>query len=102
MSNVPGNVLKEGFGKRKEIIQISYCTTCMGRLHHLRQTLPANLEANAGLPVQFVVLDYNSRDGLGDWMRSHFQAQTESGKVVYARTSEPRFFNMAHAKNLAH
>jgi hypothetical protein len=74
----------------------------MGRLHHLRQTLPANLEANAGLPVQFIVLDYNSPDGVGDWMQSNFQAQIESGKLVYGRTAEPRFFNMAHAKNVAH
>jgi hypothetical protein len=74
----------------------------MGRLHHLRQTLPRNLEANARLPVQFVVVDYNSRDGLGDWIRSSFDSEIKSGKLLYVRTTDPRFFNMAHAKNIAH
>ena len=102
MSNVPGNVARGRIGKRKGAIGISYCTTCMGRLHHLRQTLPANLEANAGLPVEFIVLDYNSPDGVGDWIRSNFLTEIEAGRLVYGRTTEPRFFNMAHAKNVAH
>jgi hypothetical protein len=74
----------------------------MGRLHHLRQTLPHNLKANARLPVQFVIVDYNSLDGLKGWIRSSFESEIKAGKLLYARTSEPRFFNMAHAKNIAH
>src|ERR1041385_4064662 len=88
--------------RMKRPIEVSYCTTCMGRLHHLRQTLPRNLKSNARLPVQFVVLDYNSRDGLGDWIRSSVEAEIKAGRLLYARTTAPRFFNMAHAKNIAH
>lgn len=83
-------------------LRISYCTTCKGRLHHLQQTLPANLKAEEGNPnVEFVVLDYGSEDGLGDWIKSNFQREIDSGRLVYARTEAP-YFKMAHAKNMAH
>lgn len=82
--------------------KISYCTTCKGRLHHLKETLPANLAAEAGNPnVEFVVLDYGSDDGLGDWIRQNFAHEIETGRLRYAR-SEQEYFRMAHAKNMAH
>lgn len=83
-------------------LKISYCTTCKGRLHHLQQTLPANLKAEEGNPnVEFLVLDYGSEDGLGDWIRENFQKEIASGRLIYART-EAEYFKMAHAKNMAH
>lgn len=82
--------------------KVSYCTTCKGRLHHLKETLPANLAAEAHNPnVEFVVLDYGSEDGLGEWIHQNFQAEIESGRLRYARSEQP-FFRMAHAKNMAH
>lgn len=83
-------------------LKISYCTTCKGRLHHLQQTLPANMEAEKGNPnVEFVVLDYGSEDGLGDWIKENFQEEIATGRLIYARTESP-YFKMAHAKNMAH
>jgi hypothetical protein len=82
--------------------RVSLCTTCMGRLHDLEQTLPVNLKLNAGYPgVEFVVLDYNSTDGLEDWMRRNRRAEIESGLVAYYRTTEPRFYSMTHSRNVA-
>ncbi|KKL80749.1 hypothetical protein LCGC14_2001600, partial [marine sediment metagenome] len=53
----------------RKIYKISFCTTCMGRLYNLKETLPKNIEANGEYPnVEFVILDYNSSDGLGDWV----------------------------------
>jgi glycosyltransferase involved in cell wall biosynthesis len=74
----------------------------MDRLHDLRRTLPANLADNAEYRnLEFVLLDYNSRDGLADWVRSHLAAELKSGRVVYFRTSEPEHYRMAHSRNVA-
>jgi len=84
-------------------MKISFCTTCMGRLHHLRETLPANLKANETYEAaEFVVLDYNSGDGLEDWMQTEMRWAIEAGRVAYYRERTARFFNPRHAKNVAH
>ncbi len=82
--------------------RISLCTTCMSRLRDLQLTLPRNLEDNRDYPsLEFVVLDYNSDDGLGDWMRENMGEHIESGLVVYYRTSEPEYYSMSHSRNVA-
>jgi glycosyltransferase involved in cell wall biosynthesis len=81
---------------------ISLCTACMGRAHNLVKTLPKNLTDNAAYPkLEFVVLDYNSQDGLERWVREDMMAHIESGRLVYARTTEPKYFRMSHARNVA-
>lgn len=48
--------------------QISFCITCMNRLKHLQETLEKNILDNFLVDeVEFVVLDYNSQDGLEEW-----------------------------------
>lgn len=83
---------------------ISYCTTCMGRRAQLETTLPANLAvlARHSGRVELVLLDYGSRDGLGEWVRERFAAEFESGVLRYARTDEPDEFHTPHAKNVVH
>ena len=84
-------------------LKVSYCTTCKGRLHHLKQTLPANLKAEEGNPnVEFVVLDYGSEDGLGQWIKENFSAEIASGRLRYARYEPAPHFKTSHAKNMAH
>lgn len=76
----------------------------MGRRAHLEQTLPVNLAVlarHAGR-AELVLVDYGSRDGLGDWVRERFAAQLASGLLRYARTDEPTVFHTPHAKNVAH
>ncbi len=81
---------------------VSLCTACMGRAHDLIQTLAKNIADNADYPsVEFVLLDYNSRDGLGEWVAANMMEHIESGKLVYARTTEPAWFHMAHSRNVA-
>lgn len=83
-------------------LKVSYCTTCKGRLHHLQQTLPANMAAEKDNPnVEFVVLDYGDEDGLGEWIKQNYQKEMDSGRLRYARF-ETDHFKMAHAKNMAH
>lgn len=86
---------------------ISFCITCKGRLHHLEKTLKQNIENNADYDhVQFVVVDYDSKDGLEQWMKKHYSHQIETGLIKYvklaAKEGEDIPFHMSHAKNLAH
>ena len=71
---------------------IAFITTCRGRLHHLKQTLPA-MAAQA--PDELIVVDYGCPDGTGDWVEANFPA----AKVV--RASQPDGgFNVSRARNL--
>jgi len=82
--------------------KISYCQTCMNRLHDLKITLPLNLESNKDYPnLEFVILDYNSTDGLGDWIKENMMEQIESGRLNYYRTEEPKYYSMTHSRNVA-
>lgn len=83
--------------------KISFCITCKGRLHHLRETLPQNLRNASDYPnAEFVVLDYDSHDGLGEWIKQNFQEEMKSGKIRYARFEPAEYFEVGHAKNLSH
>jgi len=83
-------------------LRLSFFTTCKGRLHQLRQTLPQNLAGNADYPdAEFVVLDYNSQDGLGDWIREAHARELETGRLAYYRDDSPGHFAHGHARNVA-
>jgi hypothetical protein len=86
--------------KRKP--KISYCTTTMGRLHHLWLTLSCNLQHNRYSDVEFLVLDYGSLDGVEEWIRQAFPAELKSGLLQFYRISWPTSFHISHAKNCAH
>ena len=82
--------------------RISICTTVMNRLEDLKQTLPKNMADNSDYPnLEFVVLDYNSSDGLGDWIKSEIMDHVKSGRLTYARTAQPKYYSMTHSRNLA-
>jgi len=83
------------------LFKISICTVCMNRLHHVMQTLPANIENNKEYPgVEFVLLDYNSTDGLEKWIKENMQHYIKNGLLKYYRTEEPAFFDRTHSRNL--
>ncbi|HEY9259088.1 glycosyltransferase family A protein [Chitinophaga sp.] len=82
--------------------RISCCTVCMNRTIHLKQTLKRNIHDNAGYHnIEFVILDYGSRDDLYDWVQTELQQEIDTGLVVYFRTTDPQFFHMSHSKNMA-
>lgn len=79
----------------------------MGRAEHLQQTLPQNIRDNPpskDVDIEFVVLNYNSKDGLHDWITQdpEIQQHMKSGLLRYGKTTDPEFFHMSHAKNMAH
>jgi len=91
--------------KKKKKFKISFCMTCMNRLHHVKQTLETSILANRPYKnVEFVLLDYNSKDGLGQWVKNKMMKDIESGILNYYQMTnpKPRYFNVPHAKNIAH
>lgn len=82
--------------------KITFCTSVMNRLHHLKSTLPQNLKDTSSYPdVEFLILDYNSTDGLEDWIRTTMEEHILSGRLSYYRTIEPKFFHRSHSRNLS-
>lgn len=82
--------------------RISFCTVCMNRLNHLKQTLPQNIEDNlAYQQVEFLVLDYNSQDGLQEWIMSEMSHYIDQGILTYLRVEEPLYFHRSHSRNTA-
>jgi hypothetical protein len=81
--------------------QISFCTAVMNRLDHLKLTLPANLNDNMNSNVEFLILDYNSSDGLKEWLLSNYSQYLDIGIISYYRTNEPTVFSHSHSKNIA-
>ncbi len=80
---------------------ISFCTVCMNRLHHLKQTLPKNLKDNEKYStLEFVLLDYNSSDGLEEWVKAEMYDYIEKKRLVYYKTKEPLYFHRSHSRNM--
>lgn len=79
---------------------IAFCTTVKGRTQHLRETLPRNLDANPR--SKFIVLDYNSGDGLLEYIREEHGREIHEGRLVVYTYPAGQQFKIAHAKNMAH
>ena len=81
-------------------LKIAFCITCMNRLNHLKKTLIRNIEDNELLgQVVFVLLDYNSSDGLHEWVKSQSK-YIDNGLLVYFRTDTPTHYKRSHSRNL--
>jgi glycosyltransferase involved in cell wall biosynthesis len=70
--------------------ELCLITTCMGRLAHLQQSLPA---AAGQRRCSCVVVDYSCPEHAGDWVEEHHPA----AKVV--RVAEQARFNVSRARN---
>ena len=97
------NLPEEIFDPSLKRNSISFCTTCMNRFFHLRHTIIRNIENNLNYPnVEFVLLNYNSQDGLHEWALKHLKKYVDLGVLNYYYTTQPEFFHVCKAKNLAH
>jgi|RhiMetdeSRZDD1v2_1073273.scaffolds.fasta_scaffold07776_11 glycosyltransferase involved in cell wall biosynthesis len=82
--------------------KISLYTVCMNRGHHLKETLPRNISENISYPnLEFVILDYNSQDGIDEWVKENLMNYIEGGLIKYYKTYEPTVFSLSHSKNMA-
>lgn len=58
----------------------------MDRLFHLKKTLLKNIKNNITYPhLEFVLLDYNSQDGLEEWVVENCKEYLENGILKYHR-----------------
>jgi len=81
--------------------KIAFCTTCMNRLSHLQQTIEKNIQDNYLIgKVEFILLDYNSQDGLDKWISSVMRKYIDEGILVYYKTTEPTHYLRSHSRNM--
>lgn len=74
----------------------------MGRLDHVKQTLIKNIRDNEHYPkLEFLLLNYNSNDGLHEWVLSEMKQFMDNGRLKYYHTHYPISFNASHSKNIA-
>ena len=83
-------------------MKVSFCTTCMDRLCHLKQVYLKSLENTAGCNVEFILLNYNSKDNLDEWVVDNLSDPIKNRIVKYYKTTEPVYFVASHAKNIAY
>lgn len=50
--------------------------------------------------VEFVVLDYNSKDGMENWVKEKMSKYIASGILKYYKTYDPAYFDLPHSKNM--
>ena len=83
--------------------RISICTTCMGRTHDLKETLPVNMKDNEDYQnLEFVLVNYASRDDMDEWVKSSFEKEMESGRLRYVKVVDDiQYFEMGHSRNIA-
>ena len=81
-------------------MKIAFITACMGRLSHLKLTLEKNIKDNSDyLNCKFYLLDYNSKDGLEEWVLNNMQKYIDTNKLVYLKNKDAKFFRFAHSRN---
>lgn len=73
--------------------EFAIITTCMGRLMHLRQSLPRFVDQEFKDYLVYVV-DWSSPDGLREWMEQENPARTRLVRVV-----GQKYFNLSAARN---
>ena len=81
--------------------RISFCTTSMNRLHHLRETLPRNVNDNLNYEnIEFLLLDYNSGDGTEEWVKSEMLHLIEKKVLTYYRIFGVSDYRRSHSRNI--
>lgn len=82
-------------------LPISFCIPVHNRLYDLRKSLPhLVLAAQAGPPAEVVIIDYNSPDGLGEYIEA-IQGAIRCDVIAYHKYTGRNYYHMAHARNLS-
>lgn len=97
-----GVPVKAAGGEGWKEYNISVVTTCMGRLGDVKQTLPRNIDDNLNHKggLEWLLLDYNSRDGLAQWVEKEMRSYIDAGLLTFCRTEDPTEYSMAHSRNV--
>lgn len=81
---------------------ISFGTSCMGRVNHIEQTYIDNIEIalDQDPNTKFVLLNYNSQDGLDMWVSDNLKKYIDTGVVKYLKNTTATEFSQARTKNI--
>lgn len=72
----------------------------MNRLHHLKETMPENVQSCKDYDdCEFVILDYNSTDGLEEWLKN--SSLSLDPKIKYYKNKEATAYKRSHSRNMA-
>lgn len=74
---------------------ISIITTCKGRLHHLKQSLPAMLAQQCPFNYEVIVVDYGCPDGTYSWCQEQGDSRLVAARVV----DRTEYFSPSRARN---
>ncbi len=81
---------------------LSFCITCKNRLHQISKTLPQNLKDNQNKDIEFILVDFSSKDGLKEFVLNNFDKYLESKQLRYYYTDKLVHWHASIAKNTAH
>lgn len=71
--------------------EIAFITTCKGRLHHIKETLPLIAALS---PAEIIVVDYDCPDKTGDWIEANMPG------IKVLRVEDDAGFCLPRARNL--
>lgn len=85
-------------------IKISFCISCMNRFWQVKNTLVQNLKDNYEDKdiVEFILIDFNSNDGLKDFVLDKFKKEVKEGYLKYYFTQELDSWNAPITRNTTH
>lgn len=85
-------------------MKLSFCITCMNRFWQIKDTLLQNLNDNKIDKdyIDFILVDFNSQDGLKDFVLTNFQQELKVGYLKYYFTRELKYWDSQIAKNTSH
>ena len=83
------------------MVLLSYCISIMNRLHQLEKTLRENID-NSSDKSEFIIVDYNSNDGLKNYIYTNFEKEILSGKIIYYYTEKIKIWHASICKNTTH
>src|ERR1700730_8026444 len=77
----------------------SLCTSCMGRLDHLKLTLPVSLSHDC---AEVLLVDYSCPEHSGSWAEQAFPEEIRTGRLKVIRVTGRSEYHSSHAKNVTH
>lgn len=85
-------------------MELSFCISCMNRLPQISQTLLQNLKDNNNLNIEFILVDFNSNDGLKDYIYNNkdLKKYIDSKQLKYFFTTKLKYWHASIAKNTTH
>jgi glycosyltransferase involved in cell wall biosynthesis len=84
--------------------QLSFCISCKNRMWQIKETLLQNLKDNVRFKsiVEFVLVDFGSKDGLREWVLSNCLKEINEGYLNYYYTDRLPNWHACATKNTAH